>query len=370
MRKRTPEEENPNAFKLWINADVVKKYFTGTKLSTAQIEKIISELESRELRARIQLIAHELKAVLPDEFPKALDQLLAITRKQNLKSFELWPTTEFIQIYGLDHIDESIEAMYELTQKFTAEFSIRPFLNKYGDKIYKKLGVWKKDPNEHIRRWLSEGTRPRLPWGEKLHGAVKDPRHGLELLEQLKFDSSLYVRKSVANHLNDIAKDHPELVVQILSSWKKVVPKNYQKEFQFLSNRALRTLIKKGHKGALKFTGVDMNANSLKCSKLSLNKTKVKMGQDFEFKFSIRNTTKKKIKFIADYVVYFQKANGGLSPKVFKLKTGVLNAGQKLEIVKRHSFKPITTRKYHRGEHKLAIKLNGVEHAPAKFILS
>ncbi|MEQ1722581.1 MAG: DNA alkylation repair protein [Pseudobdellovibrio sp.] len=362
-------EENQNAFKLWISGDVVKKYFKHTKLSKKEIDAIIKKLSSLELKARVQLIARELKDVLPEHYPHALKELLQITRKENLKSFELWPTTEFIQMYGLDYTDRSLEAMYELTSKFTAEFSIRPFINKYGHQIYDKLLPWKQDQNEHIRRWLSEGTRPRLPWGEKLHAAVKDPKKGLEILEHLKFDPSLYVRKSVANHLNDIAKDHPELVVSTLLKWQKQVPKNYLKEFNFISNRALRTLIKDGHEGALQFTGVALDKKSIKCSQLTINKNKFKMGEKLELNFSVQNKTKENLKYIIDYVIYFKKANGDLSPKVFKLKTGTLKAFEKINITKNHNFKPITTRKFYPGEHQISVKINGRETEKLSFNL-
>jgi 3-methyladenine DNA glycosylase AlkC len=362
-------EENPNAFKLWINASVVKKYFKHTELSEKELQSIIKKLDSLELKARVQLIALELKKNLPDQFPQALKQLLKITRREKLTSFELWPATEFIQTYGLDHIDESLKAMYELTSKFTAEFCIRPFINKYGDEIYEKLYVWIKDPNDHIRRWLTEGTRPRLPWGEKLQTAVKNPKKGLEILQHLKFDPSLYVRKSVANHLNDISKDHPDLVVRTLSKWKKEVPQNYQKEFQFISHRALRSLIKDGHTGALKFSGVEFDKDNLKCSEIEISKSKLKMSEKLELRFSVQNMSEKKVKYIVDYVIYFKKSNGELSPKVFKLKTGFLEEGARLDIKKVHHFKPITTRKYYSGEHQIAVKMNGQSLASQKFHL-
>lgn len=354
-------EENPNAFKLWINADVVKKYFKHTKLSKNEIDKIIKSLNSRELRARVQLIAEELKKNLSSEYLKALKELLDISKKENLKSFELWPATEFIQLYGLNHIDQSIAAMYELTQKFTAEFCIRPFINKYGSEIYNRLDVFKLDENEHIRRWLSEGTRPRLPWGQKLQNAVVDPSLGLALLEHLKFDSSLYVRKSVANHLNDIAKDHPEIVVKTLKRWKKQIPLNFEKEFHFISSRALRTLIKNGHPEAMNFAGVDVDQKLLKCSVLKVEKAHLKINDRLKFQCKLTNLSTKRVKFIVDYVIYFKKANAKLSPKVFKFKTGFLNAGEHLILSKQHHFKMITTRKYYAGEHRLALKVNGHE---------
>jgi 3-methyladenine DNA glycosylase AlkC len=352
-------QENPNAFKHLISEDVVKKYFKTTKLKPKEVQKIIQNLKILELKPRVKLIATELQKNLPPRFPEALHELETIVRKQKLKSFELWPATEFIQTYGIDHIDESLAALYKMTQKFTAEFSIRPFINKYGDEIYQKLSKWSNDPNEHIRRWISEGTRPRLPWGERLPQAIQNPIRGLEILESLKHDSSLYVRKSVANHLNDIAKDHPEIVVQTLLRWKKEIIKAQEKDFHFLSSRALRTLVKEGHSGALKFMGVTLQKELIRCSPLKLRKAKIKMDEKLDFEFSIQNTTTKKLKFIVDFVIFFQKSNGELSAKVFKLKTGFLNSKQKIEMRKSYHFKPITTRRYYSGKHQIALKING-----------
>ena len=362
--------ENASAFKNWINDRVVYKYASGLDSeSKKEFQKIAKKLGPLELRARVKLIAHALKLHLDSNFPKALNQLMHLTRMQNLKSFELWPATEFIQIYGLNHLDESLLAMYELTQKFTAEFCIRPFINTHGELVFKQLKKWQRDPNPHIRRWLSEGTRPRLPWGERLVGSVENPQLGLAILEELKFDSSLYVRKSVANHLNDIAKDHPDLVINTLDTWSKLVPKEFEKEFAFILHRALRTLIKAGHPGALNLMGVTPFAGKLKIEKFRARTKKVKLNSNLEFSFELKNFGSKREKFILDFVIYFQKSNGGLSPKVFKLKSSVLDGKEKVKIEKKFSFKPITTRKYYPGLHKISLKLNGVEGRPRAFVL-
>jgi 3-methyladenine DNA glycosylase AlkC len=365
--------ENPNAFKLWISYEVAQKYFSSDfdpKIKKTALKEISSKLDSLELKDRVRLISSQLYQSLPKDFPKALEVLLRIAKKQNLKSFELWPATEFIQTYGLNHIDESIEAMLELTQRFTAEFCIRPFINSHGTKIYKKLYTHLDHPSEHVRRWLSEGTRPRLPWGEKLSLAIENPAHGLKILEKLKWDSSLYVRKSIANHLNDIAKDHPSVVIKTLDQWAKKIPKSKSKEFNFIVNRALRTMIKNGDPGALTLIGVDSAKNKVAARNLKINKTNFKMGETLLLSFGLQNKSKKKIKFVADYIIYFQKANGHLAPKVFKLKTGWIESGQVLSIEKKHSFKPITTRKYHSGLHKISLKVNGLEMPAQDFYLS
>jgi 3-methyladenine DNA glycosylase AlkC len=361
--------ENENAFKNLINAKVVQKYLSVHCKDKKAINKVILQLNDLELRARVQLIANELKNYLDADFTKAIKQLVQITRSQKMRSFELWPATEFIQLYGLDHIEESFEVMQELTPKFTAEFCVRPFINKHGVVIYKKLHKLKSHPDEHIRRWVSEGTRPRLPWGEKLKNAVLDPSHGLDLLESLKFDSSLYVRKSVANHLNDISKDHPQKVVQTLKRWAQEVPKNYENEFRFIVHRALRTLIKNGDPQALSLVGVKSQDKVLSCSEPKIKNKKIKIGESVEFSFSIKNKSSKKIKYLIDFVIYYKKSNGDLSPKVFKLKSGYIEGHETLNMTKKVSFRPITTRTYHLGEHRLALKVNGTEKLAVSFVL-
>jgi 3-methyladenine DNA glycosylase AlkC len=362
--------ENESAFKNWINATVVNKYANGVNSKQRnEFKKISNQLDTLELRARVKLIANTLKVYLDQDFPKALNQLMKIVKDQELKSFELWPATEFIQIYGLDHIDESLQAMYELTPKFTAEFSIRPFINIHGDIVFDKLKKWHNDSNEHIRRWLSEGTRPRLPWGERLTASVKNPKLGLIILDKLKFDSSLYVRKSVANHLNDIAKDHPELVIKTLAVWSKHVPKHYQKEFNFILHRALRTLIKDGHTEALKLIGIKPSISGLKVENFNVKTKTIKMGSNLEFSFDLKNTGSKKQKYIVDFIIYFQKSNGSLSSKVFKLKSGFIDPQSKIQIYKKYSFRAITTRKYYPGLHKISLKLNGTQGKTLSFDL-
>jgi len=354
--------ENETAFKNWINSEVVNKYSEGIDPKfRKKFKKISSQLHQLELRARVKLIAQTLKIYLHQDFPKGLAQLMQITRVQKIKSFELWPATEFIQMYGLDHIDESLQAMYELTSKFTAEFSIRPFINVHGDIIFKKLKKWHNDPDEHVRRWLSEGTRPRLPWGERLNLSIKNPKLGLDILENLKFDSSLYVRKSVANHLNDIAKDHPELVIKTLMTWSKNIPKGFEKEFNFILHRSLRTLIKDGHIEALKLIGIKPAPAGLKIEKFSIKSKKIKMESNLNFSFYLKNTSFKKKKYIIDFVIYFQKSSGNLKAKVFKLKSGFIYGKTKVQISKTYSFRTITTRKYYPGTHKISLKLNGNE---------
>lgn len=351
------------AFKNWINLQLLEKMGTALKIAHPGFDQkgFVSaspRLEPLELKDRVRLVRDLLHERLPQPFSKAIGVLLRSLDSGKLDGFDLWPYTEYVQTYGLEHFDESMRALYLLTQKFTAEFAVRPFIKKYPERTLKQLEKWAADPNEHVRRWVSEGTRPRLPWGERLDAFTKDPSPTLVLLKKLRFDDSLYVRKSVANHLNDISKDHPELLVKTLKAWLKEAPKEHEKNFQWIKRHSLRTLIKNGHPGALALMGVSTEC-LVEVSKLQLSATKLKVGDTLGFSFEIRSRSKRDQSLIIDYVVHHMKANLERTPKVFKLKSMVLKAGETQTITKRHSLKPITTRKYYSGEHWLEIQVNG-----------
>jgi 3-methyladenine DNA glycosylase AlkC len=360
-------EDNPNAFKLWINADVVEKYARG--LRTPALLSLTEHLKPLELRGRVKLLAHGFHEHLKGSFPQKLKSLMSAVQSEKIDGFALWPATEFIQLYGVDHFQESMDALYELTQKFTAEFAVRPFLVQDPKRTFALLKKWVKDPNVHIRRWVSEGTRPRLPWGERLPALIQDPNPSLELLELLRFDSELYVRKSVANHLNDIAKDHPDRIVQTLARWEKDVPDGFEKQFDFIRSRALRTLIKDCHPGALKLMGIQDASKVLEVTALKLAPKVVKLGSKVEFSFVLKNSSSREVRYLIDYAVHHKKADGKHSPKVFKFKSGSIPAASSLLLSKRHSIKPITTRKYYPGTHRIELLLNGKSVANATFRL-
>lgn len=355
--------ENENAFKNMINESVAKQIAAAIqkadpKFNTKKFLKLTDELKPLELKDRVRLITKHLHANLPYNYLQSLKIIVEAMKKSSLSGFSLWPFSEFISQYGLDHFDESLKAMYILTERFTAEFAVRPFLIKDHKKVLKQFEKWATDKNVHIRRWVSEGSRPLLPWGQKIPLFIMDPTHTLLLLDKLKFDDELYVRKSVANHLNDISKNHPQVVIEVLRMWQKGATEQDLVKLNWITRHALRTLIKKGHPGALKLMGVD-GKGAVKISKLTLNKKKFKLNDSLEFKFLITSTSKTSQKVIIDYAIDFMKANGKKGKKVFKLKTVDLKAGEELQISKKHSLKPITTMKFYKGEHHLYLQVNG-----------
>lgn len=354
--------ENENAFKNWINPAVVKRTSSIFKAAYSsfdekRFQKISPKLNDLELKGRVLLITQALKAELPSDFSASAKILKKVLNEKKLTGFELWPISEYISQFGTDHFDESLELMYQLTQQFTSEFAIRPFLLKDPERILKKFKTWLKDDNVHIRRWISEGTRPLLPWGAKIPSFVQKPAT-IPLLEALKYDEELYVRKSIANHLNDISKHHPDLVVETLKGWVKAAPESHEEKIQWIKKQALRTLIKKGHPKALGLMGVS-DKSDVKLSQLKLNKDKFKLGDTLEFEFVLESTGTKTQKIIVDYGIGFLKSNGSVSTKMFKLKTIELQPKEKITIKKRHSLKAITTTTFYSGQHELVLQVNG-----------
>lgn len=368
------KKDNPDAFKHWFNEALVLRLSSALKkaypsFNAKKFNEVAKKLPAFEMKPRVHLIRDAMGSELPQEYLKALPILLKSAEVGQLKGFELWPYTEFIQQHGLDHVEESMNALYQLTSKFTAEFAVRPFLIKHPKKTFAMLKRWSIDKDEHIRRWTSEGSRPRLPWGAKLHASIVDPKPGLEILEKLKFDDSLYVRKSIANHLNDIAKDHPDLVISTLKSWNKKVTAKDKAKLVWIEKQALRTLIKQGYKPALEVLGFGDKA-LVKLGELKLNKKKFTEKDILSFELECVSKSSKVQRLAVDYIIHYQKAGKKLSPKVFKLKVLDLKPNEKFLLKKNHSLKPVTTRRHYPGLHRLEIQINGHVLASADWQLS
>lgn len=356
--------DNPSALKHFYDQKLLDRMADALeaadpKLKATTLRKLMPKLKPLEMKPRVRVIRDELYSLLPRDFTKSSDILLKSLETKSLKSFDLWPYTEFVQLYGIDDAERSLRTLKEMTKHFTSEWAVRPFLTKDAKGTLKFLATCAKDPDVHVRRWASEGSRPRLPWGERLHAFVKDPKPTLQILELLKFDEELYVRKSVANHLNDIAKDHPDVVVQTLARWQKEATGKHAEKIDWIIHRALRTLIKNGHAGALKLIGVS-NKPEISLARFKVEPGTILMGQRIEFRFQVKSKAKRRQKLVIDYVIHFVKANGTTAPKVFKMKTVELEAGAVLDVVKAHHIKPITTRVYYPGRHIVEIQINGV----------
>lgn len=332
---------------------------------------VVAQLGELSYSERIILITETLEVYLPNDPKESIDIItralppeMPASGEASFRGFIIVTLTRFVSRNGLQHFDLSMKSLYEMTKRFTAEWDIRPFIVEYPEKTLALLKQWITDPNMHVRRLVSEGTRTRLPWGMRLKMFIDDPYPVLELLEQLKDDPELYVRRSVANNLNDIAKDHPDLVIETLTRWQKGASEGTQ----WIIKHATRTLIKDGHNEALALLGFDPKVKA-ELSNIKLNTATIQMGDTLEFSTELTLQGKTTKDLVVDYVIYFMKANGKLAPKVFKLKTLKAKPGQAIELTKRHAIKPITTRKYYAGKHELGILVNGQELAREAFTL-
>jgi 3-methyladenine DNA glycosylase AlkC len=258
----------------------------------------------------------------------------------------------------LEHLDSSLDALKEFTKLFTSEWAVRPFIKIYPKKTLSFLLRCAGDKNVNVRRWASEGSRPRLPWGEQIQAFIKDPRPTFAILEKLKFDSELFVRKSVSNHLNDVSKDHPDLVIDLLLSWKKQATEKNISKVEWIINKSLRTLIKNGHTDALELIGV--SKAKIKVENFKIKKKIIHLGERLDFEIELHSVSNATQKLVIDYIIHFVKSNKTTAPKVFKLKTIQLPMKGILKIEKSHHLKKITTREYYKGIHMLEIQVNGV----------
>jgi len=326
------------------------------------IKECLDGLDELELLARGWHIAEALQRHLPGDFRVASKVLLRALpgegdsrNEVGMAVFRYLPHIYFVSKYGIEHFDESMQVQYELTKRFTAEFSIRAFFNKYPRETHAQFRKWASDPNVHVRRLVSEGSRPRLPWAPRLRAYQQDPAPVLELLELLKDDPELYVRRSVANNLNDIAKDHPEIAVAVCRAWMADVTP----ERKWIVSHALRSLIKAGHPGALNVMGVGA-APKVTVKPARFKPKTVSLGSKLKFSFDLLSTAKKPQTLQIDYRVHFVKSNGKTAPKVFKLRRVELARGEAITLNSTVSFAPMTTRKSYKGVHVFEALVNGV----------
>jgi 3-methyladenine DNA glycosylase AlkC len=327
--------------------------------------------EELELMPRGRKIAQALRNALPQDYAVAIEIVIAVMdvepavgARQPMTSFLYLPFSFFIADYGVDHLEPSMRAQYRLTQLFTAEFSMRPFLQKHPRAVLKLFVQWARDPNHHVRRLVSESTRPRLPWAPRLREFQRDPAPVLKLLELLKDDPELYVRRSVANNLNDIGKDHPEILFETARRWQR----GASAEREWIIRHALRSAVKRGEAGALAALGFGEKAQ-VEIRNASISPTSAAIGTAVVIGFEVHNKSKQTQRVLVDFRIHYVKASGASSPKVFKLKTVELGPRQSIVLSKKISLQEMTTRKHYAGIHHVDAMLNGTPVALGQFNL-
>ncbi|MGE0407048.1 MAG: DNA alkylation repair protein [Candidatus Korobacteraceae bacterium] len=329
-------------------------------------------LEELELLPRAWHIAHALHEHLPQEFARgaailkaSLGPRLANTEGNGMSSFLYLPHVCYVAKYGIGDLETSLGLQYELTKRFTAEFSIRVFLEQYPEQTLARLREWAHDSDVHVRRLVSEGTRPRLPWAPRLRMFQKDPGPVLELLELLKDDPELYVRRSVANSLNDIGKDYPELLLQTCRRWLI----GASEERRWLVQHALRSAVKRGEAGALQVLGYGKKA-AARVEGVKVSPRRVGIGECVTITFDIASTAIRKQALLIDLRVAFVKANGQTAPKVFKLKKLELFPGHVTRLSTKISLRQMTTRKHYPGKHRFEVIVNGTAMPAGEFLVT
>lgn len=361
----------PDAMKNMYNYESLRKLALdiSSVYSEFQVDEFLqltmNEMwEDLELKNRIAQISINLGKFLPADFKTAIGILdkVAMNYGTWLNNFAGF-LPAFVEIYGKDEMnwDISMAALARYTQYASSEFAVRWFIINHEERMMEQMYTWSKDENEHIRRLASEGCRPALPWGQALTSFKKDPSPILPILEQLKTDSSMYVRKSVANNLNDISKTHPDLVLKLAKKWY-----GNNEYTNWIVKHGCRTLLKKGNRDALLLFGYE-DAASVELLDFTLDAISLSIGEDITFSFVL--SVKKAAKIRLEYGIDYVKANGKRSRKIFKISEVSLKQNEKKLYTKKHSFADVSVRKHYPGRHSITLIINGVERETLDFEL-
>ncbi|WP_395746464.1 DNA alkylation repair protein [Prosthecobacter sp.] len=362
-----PEPNPPPQLKEWFDAaryraiakelsDIAPKFRSDDFMQSA-----LDGLEGRSLMQRVHQCAVAVNAALPGTYQQKVRALQKLAPRIGHEFVTIF-LGDFVATFGLEDFDFSMEALRFFTVFGSAEFAVRPFIMADQKRALKTMHEWTADPDEKVRRLASEGSRPRLPWGMRLQALVRDPAPTAVILEALKDDDSLFVRRSVANHLNDITKDHHDYVLQRLGSWDLE-----RENLRWIAKHACRTLIKRGHPQALKLFGFGKKAEV--SSKLTASPARLKLGERLTLTAALTSTSNKTQRLAIDYVVHYVKASGGSAEKVFKWTEIDLPARAEIELIKSQVVKDFTTRKHYAGRHRVELQINGQRVAETVFDL-
>jgi 3-methyladenine DNA glycosylase AlkC len=324
--------------------------------------------ENLELKQRARHTSLVLRKFLSGDFEKDLAIIVDVIDyiqedEKHKPGIESMFIPDYIEVFGIDYPELSLEAMERITRYFSCEFSIRPFILKYPDLTLGKMLEWSKSPHDQVRRLASEGCRPRLPWAMALPFLKKDPKPVLAILQNLKDDPSEMVRRSVANNLNDISKDNPDTVIELTRKWM-----GKSESTDRLLKHACRSLLKQAHPGVLSLFGYG-SADKLALKAFEVLTPEVKMGDVLLFRFTLKNTSTDILLVRFEYSMYFLRANGKYGKKVFKISERKMAAGEEHRVQKEQSFQTISTRRYYPGRQKVSVVINGKESEQLSFTL-
>jgi 3-methyladenine DNA glycosylase AlkC len=344
-----------------LAADIARVHPTFP--APAFIKRATTGLQSLELLDRGKHISRALAEHLPSDYLRAVEVLIRSLGPEHptdelvgvgMAPFFYLPHTMFVAERGLDHFDVSMRAQYQLTKRFSAEASVRPYIARDPERTFALFRRWAGDANPHVRRLVSEGTRLRLPWAPRVAWLDSNPERVLQLLELLKDDPTTLVRRSVANNLNDLGKLRPDLLVRTCAAWLK----GASAERRALVEHALRSAVKRGETGALKLLGYGKQA-AVSVEKVKFEPRRVTIGDRVRLSFVLRSESRASQEVLVDLAVHFVKAGGRTAPKVFKLKRIQLPPGGQVELQSRISLAVHTTRVPRPGRHAVDVLVNG-----------
>jgi 3-methyladenine DNA glycosylase AlkC len=359
---------------------------TAAGITWARTAATAAGLGDLNLRARTDLVALALVADIREdssgrEYTTAARSFRAALSVPEFTGWILWPVSEAavtLALYSgaVEDFDDCLALLAELTPRLTGEFAIRRLLARDPDRALAAIRQWTSNPDEHVRRLASEGTRSYLPWAVRVPALVEQPGATLPILDALYRDPSEYVRRSVANHLNDLARHAPDAVVATAARWLFAAPDSSRADAnsttvasstKWVVRHGLRTLLKKGHPGALALLG--FAPASVAVSGPRLDQETLTLPGELTFAFEIANTGTQDVRLAVDYLVHYRKANGSQSAKVFKISTLTLAPGESRSLSKRHVFRQMTTRVHHPGLHAVELQINGTVHGRTEFLL-
>ncbi|MES2454616.1 MAG: DNA alkylation repair protein [Bacteroidota bacterium] len=329
----------------------------------AFVNEVTSHLDELALNGRLRNTSVVLQKYLPQDFEAAL-KVLYKAAPELRRGYTALVLPDFVALYGKAHFQLSMEALKDFTVLGSSEFAIREFLKADPENTLKVMEQWAEDKDQHVRRLASEGSRPRLPWSFKLEQIIKNPSLTRNILEKLKGDEALYVRKSVANHLNDISKDSTAYMLALVKSWDHSNPHT-----SWIIKHASRTLIKKGDQDSLSLFNFEKEVK-LRMDNFEISAQHINLGEVLGFGFELSSLKDTPQKLVIDYAIHYVKSNGEQSKKVFKLKELTLQPGQTVKISKKQLFKDLTTRKHHTGKHLIEIMINGKTQGSKEFELT
>lgn len=363
IEKGVPLKNSINGDTIHHDALIIKSVYNDFPVEEFVNETVDNSWDDLEMMARGRKITESLIKYLPSDYKKALSIIDKVVDDYAMDIQVMGMSfPNYVEIYGLDEakFDLSVAALEKYTTYWSSEFSVRPFIIKYQSRMMSQMYKWSKHENEHVRRLSSEGCRPQLPWAQALKSFKEDPSPVLPILEQLKTDQSQYVRKSVANNLNDISKTHPQLVANLAKEWY-----GQNQDTDWIVKHGCRTLLKKGNRDVLAIFGY--SDKGIDVDGLSLDAYSISIGEDMVFSFTVKvkEDTKVRIEYGIDYV----KANGKRNRKIFQISESMLKGDTPKDYSKKHSFANVSTRKHYPGTHSLTLIFNGVEKGTSDFEL-